>query len=45
MTDPDLRSDGLWIIKITSLVVWTCKFEKVISKTYSNTVLTFLFIQ
>ena len=32
-----LISDGFCITEVTSLAVWTCKFVKMISRTYSYT--------
>ena len=33
------------LVKVTNLVVWTCKFVKIISRTYSITGLNDFFIQ
>ena len=38
-------SDGLYIAKITNLAVCTCKFEKLISSTYSTTGLNVFFLR
>ena len=38
-------SDGLCVVTITYPAVWTCKFEKIISGTYSIVGLNDFFIQ
>ena len=41
----DLSIDGFCVVKVTNLDVWTCKFVKRISRTYSITSLNDFFIQ
>ena len=40
-----LVSDGFCAVKITNLVLWTGKFVKIVSRTYSVTGLNDFFIQ
>ena len=41
----DLNINGFCVVKVTNLDVWTCKFMKIISRTYSITSLNDFFIQ
>ena len=41
----DLNIDGFCVIEVTNLDVWTCKFVKIITRTYSITSLNDFFIQ
>ena len=41
----DLNIDGFCVVKVTNLDVWTCKFVKIISRTYFIITFNDFFIQ